>query len=129
MPPPLLLALVLLIFAAPSPWLPASFFVPRRDLLDLNGQIFQDQARALNQVASRDCKMLVVGNPCNTNALIGMANAPDLPRRNWHALTRLDENRAKVRCGSQGQWGLWGHRGVWDGGSGGALFAALCVCC
>lgn len=38
----------------------------------------------------------VVGNPCNTNALIGMANAPDLPRRNWHALTRLDENRAKV---------------------------------
>ena len=72
---------------------------PRRDLLDLNGQIFQDQARALNQVASRDCKMLVVGNPCNTNALIGMANAPDLPRRNWHALTRLDENRAKVRRG------------------------------
>jgi malate dehydrogenase (NADP+) len=50
----------------------------------------------LNEVASRDCKMLVVGNPCNTNALIGMANAPDLPKRNWHALTRLDENRAKV---------------------------------
>lgn len=41
--------------------------------------------------------MQVVGNPCNTNALIGMANAPDLPRRNWHALTRLDENRAKCQ--------------------------------
>lgn len=40
--------------------------------------------------------MLVVGNPCNTNALIGMENSPDLPRKNWHALTRLDENRAKV---------------------------------
>lgn len=65
-------------------------------------QIFQEQAQALNEVASRDCKMLVVGNPCNTNALIGMANAPDLPKRNWHALTRLDENRAKVGAGSLG---------------------------
>jgi malate dehydrogenase (NADP+) len=69
----------------------------RADLLDLNGQIFQAQGRALNEVASRDCKMMVVGNPCNTNALIGMENAPDLPRRNWHALTRLDENRAKCQ--------------------------------
>ncbi|KAL4421594.1 hypothetical protein ABPG75_010885 [Micractinium tetrahymenae] len=69
----------------------------RKDLLDINGQIFQEQARALNEVASRDCKMLVVGNPCNTNALIGLHNAPDLPRRNWHALTRLDENRAKCQ--------------------------------
>eukprot|EP00887_Chlorella_sp_A99_P007820 scaffold20.g7820.t1 len=67
----------------------------RRDLLDINGQVFQEQGRALNAVAKRDCKMLVVGNPCNTNALIGMENAPDLDRRNWHALTRLDENRAK----------------------------------
>jgi len=69
----------------------------RSELLDLNGQIFQEQGRALNAVAARDCKMLVVGNPCNTNALIGMENAPDLPRRNWHALTRLDENRAKCQ--------------------------------
>ncbi|EFN59784.1 hypothetical protein CHLNCDRAFT_29326 [Chlorella variabilis] len=69
----------------------------RKDLLDINGQIFAEQGRALNDVASRDCKMLVVGNPCNTNALIGMANAPDLPKRNWHALTRLDENRAKCQ--------------------------------
>ncbi|RMZ54020.1 hypothetical protein APUTEX25_002597 [Auxenochlorella protothecoides] len=69
----------------------------RRDLLDLNGQIYKEQGQALNEVASRNCKMLVVGNPCNTNALIGLENAPDLPRRNWHALTRLDENRAKCQ--------------------------------
>lgn len=71
----------------------------RADLLDINGQIFQEQGRALNAVASRDCKMMVVGNPCNTNALIGMENAPDIPRKNWHALTRLDENRAKCQLG------------------------------
>jgi len=69
----------------------------RADLLDLNGQIFKEQGQALNEVADRDCKMLVVGNPCNTNALIGMENAPNLPRKNWHALTRLDENRAKCQ--------------------------------
>jgi malate dehydrogenase (NADP+) len=45
----------------------------------------------------------VVGNPCNTNALIGLANAPDLPKRNWHALTRLDENRAKVCAAADGR--------------------------
>src|SRR6476661_7573127 len=69
----------------------------RSDLLDLNGQIFKAQGEALNEVASRDCRMMVVGNPCNTNALIGMENAPNLPRQNWHALTRLDENRAKCQ--------------------------------
>jgi len=71
----------------------------RADLLDINGQIFQEQGKALNAVASRNCKMMVVGNPCNTNALIGMENAPDIPRKNWHALTRLDENRAKCQLG------------------------------
>lgn len=69
----------------------------RSELLDINGQIYREQGQALNEVASRDCKMLVVGNPCNTNALIGMENSPDLPRKNWHALTRLDENRAKCQ--------------------------------
>lgn len=47
------------------------------------------QGKAINDVASRDCKILVVGNPCNTNALIAMENAPNIPRKNWHALTRL----------------------------------------
>ncbi|GAB4822519.1 hypothetical protein N2152v2_009565 [Parachlorella kessleri] len=69
----------------------------RSALLDINGQIFQAQGRALNDVASSDCKVLVVGNPCNTNALIAMENAPKIPRRNFHALTRLDENRAKCQ--------------------------------
>jgi len=69
----------------------------RADLLDQNGRIFVDQGKALNDVASKDCKVMVVGNPCNTNALIAMENAPSIPRKNFHALTRLDENRAKCQ--------------------------------
>eukprot|EP00850_Spirogloea_muscicola_P013480 SM000091S24638 [mRNA] locus=s91:529889:533576:- [translate_table: standard] len=69
----------------------------RADLLDQNGQIFAAQGKALNAVASRDVKVMVVGNPCNTNALICSRNAPDLDPRNFHALTRLDENRAKCQ--------------------------------
>lgn len=49
------------------------------------------------QVAKKTCKVMVVGNPCNTNALIAAANAPSIPRQNFHALTRLDENRAKFQ--------------------------------
>jgi malate/lactate dehydrogenase len=55
------------------------------------------QGKALNEVASKNCKVMVVGNPCNTNALIAMENAPSIPRKNFHALTRLDENRAKCQ--------------------------------
>ncbi|MEW5298814.1 MAG: hypothetical protein WDW38_000445 [Sanguina aurantia] len=69
----------------------------RADLLNLNGEIFQAQGKALNEVASRNCKVMVVGNPCNTNAMIAMENAPNIPRRNFHGLTRLDENRAKCQ--------------------------------
>ncbi|WIA28674.1 hypothetical protein OEZ86_011210 [Tetradesmus obliquus] len=69
----------------------------RADLLDQNGRIFVDQGRALNEAAGRNCKVMVVGNPCNTNALIAMENAPNIPRKNFHALTRLDENRAKCQ--------------------------------
>lgn len=65
----------------------------RGDLLNENGKIFIGQGKALNAVASRDVKVLVVGNPCNTNCLIAMENAPDLPRENFHAMTRLDQNR------------------------------------
>jgi len=66
----------------------------RADLLSENGKIFGPQGRALNAVASRDVKVLVVGNPANTNALIAQANAPDLPAANFTAMTRLDHNRA-----------------------------------
>uniref|UniRef100_A0A0A8YKP3 Malate dehydrogenase n=1 Tax=Arundo donax TaxID=35708 RepID=A0A0A8YKP3_ARUDO len=69
----------------------------RAALLDINGQIFAEQGRALNAVASRDVKVIIVGNPCNTNALISLKNAPDLPAKYFHALTRLDENRAKCQ--------------------------------
>eukprot|EP00882_Tetradesmus_deserticola_P019745 GHRQ01021279.1.p1 GENE.GHRQ01021279.1~~GHRQ01021279.1.p1 ORF type:complete len:315 (+),score=120.98 GHRQ01021279.1:64-1008(+) len=69
----------------------------RADLLDQNGRIFVDQGKALDASASKNCKVLVVGNPCNTNALIAMENAPSIPRKNFHALTRLDENRAKCQ--------------------------------
>ena len=66
----------------------------RKDLLMDNARIFIDQGKALNQVASKDAKVLVVGNPCNTNCWITMKCAPDLNPRNFHALTRLDQNRA-----------------------------------
>ncbi|CAM6097537.1 unnamed protein product [Calypogeia fissa] len=69
----------------------------RADLLDINGKIFAEQAKALNEVASPNVKVLVVGNPCNTNALIALKNAPRIPSKNFHALTRLDENRAKCQ--------------------------------
>ncbi|BFI06637.1 malate dehydrogenase (NADP+) [Marchantia polymorpha subsp. ruderalis] len=69
----------------------------RADLLDINGQIFAEQGKALNEVASPNVKVMVVGNPCNTNALIALKNAPRIPAKNFHALTRLDENRAKCQ--------------------------------
>lgn len=66
----------------------------RKDLLEANGAIFTVQGRALNDAAKRDVKVLVVGNPANTNALIAMSNAPDLPAKSFSAMTRLDHNRA-----------------------------------
>jgi malate dehydrogenase len=69
----------------------------RNDLIKENGPIFTGQGRAINDHASGDCRVVVVGNPCNTNALIAMHNAPDLPRQNFFAMTRLDENRAKAQ--------------------------------
>ena len=66
----------------------------RKDLLSANAQIFTAQGKALNAVASRAVKVLVVGNPANTNAWIAMKSAPDLPRKNFTAMLRLDHNRA-----------------------------------
>jgi len=66
----------------------------RAELLAVNGAIFTAQGKALNAVASRNVKVLVVGNPANTNAYIAMKSAPDLPRRNFTAMLRLDHNRA-----------------------------------
>jgi malate dehydrogenase len=66
----------------------------RSDLLEANGAIFTAQGKALNEVAAEDIRIGVTGNPANTNALIAMSNAPDIPRERFSALTRLDHNRA-----------------------------------
>jgi malate dehydrogenase len=73
---------------------PRSKGMERSDLLEANGQIFKPQGEALNAGAADDVKILVVGNPANTNALIAMINAPDIPSERFTAMTRLDENRA-----------------------------------
>ena len=73
---------------------PRSKGMERADLLEANGQIFKPQGEALNAGAADDVKILVVGNPANTNALIAMSNAPDIPGERFTAMTRLDENRA-----------------------------------
>ncbi|MEW5888312.1 MAG: malate dehydrogenase [Pseudomonadota bacterium] len=73
---------------------PRSKGMERKDLLEANGAIFTTQGRALNEVADRNVKVLVVGNPANTNAYIAMKSAPDLPKQNFTAMLRLDHNRA-----------------------------------
>lgn len=73
---------------------PRSKGMERKDLLEANAQIFTVQGKALDEVASRNVKVLVVGNPANTNAYIAMKSAPNLPRENFTAMLRLDHNRA-----------------------------------
>jgi len=73
---------------------PRSKGMERKDLLEANGAIFTVQGRALDRVASRDVRVLVVGNPANTNAYIAMKSAPNLPKKNFTAMLRLDHNRA-----------------------------------
>ena len=74
--------------------MPRKAGMERAELLAINGAIFTAQGKALNAVASRKVKVLVVGNPANTNAYIAMKSAPDLPRKNFTAMLRLDHNRA-----------------------------------
>lgn len=78
----------------------------RGDLLQDNGKIFMQQGRALNASADKDVKVLLVGNPCNTNCLIAMANAPNIPRKNFHAMMRLDQNRAKAQLAMKARVGV-----------------------
>ena len=91
---------------------PRTADMERKDLLMANARIFSVQGRALNAAADRDVKVLVVGNPANTNALIARTNAPGLDPRNFTAMTRLDHNRAKaqlaLKCGAH----VSGVRGV-----------------
>lgn len=89
----------------------------RNDLLLKNGGIFTVQGKALNDNAASDVRILVVGNPCNTNALIAMRNAPDIPRDRFFAMTRLDQNRAMTqlaqkagtRVGDVTNLAIWGN--------------------
>ena len=89
----------------------------RKDLLAINGKIFTGQGQALQKNAARDVRILVVGNPCNTNCLIARHNAPDIPPERWFAMTRLDENRAKaqlarkagVGIGAVSNLAVWGN--------------------
>ena len=73
----------------------------RADLLEANGGIFKPQGEAINAHAASDVKVLVVGNPANTNALIAMSHAPDVPRERFSAMMRLDHNRAKGQLAAQ----------------------------
>ena len=92
----------------------------RKDLLGINGKIFVEQGRALAESAASDLRVLVVGNPCNTNCLIAMNNAKQVPSDRWFAMTRLDENRAKTQLAlkSNSHWrhvsnmAIWGNHSI-----------------
>ena len=77
--------------------IPRKAGMERKELLGVNGKIFVGQGQALQRNAAADVRVLVVGNPCNTNCLIAMNNAKEIPRDRWFAMTRLDENRARAQ--------------------------------
>ncbi len=93
-------------------WVVAIGSVPRKadmersDLLKINGGIFTQQGRAINENAADDVRVFVVGNPCNTNCLIAMHNAPDVPRDRFYAMTLLDENRARTQLAQKARMGV-----------------------
>ena len=76
---------------------PRSKGMERNDLLNINGGIFTSQGKAIEANAASNVRILVIGNPCNTNCLIAMNNAPSIPKDRWFAMTMLDENRAKAQ--------------------------------
>ena len=78
----------------------------RADLLNVNGGIFGPTGRAINEAAADGVRVIVVGNPCNTNCLIAMHHAPRVPRENWFAMTRLDQNRAKSQLAKKAGAGV-----------------------
>jgi malate dehydrogenase len=78
----------------------------RKDLLGINGKIFIGQGQAIEKNAASDVRVLVVGNPCNTNCLIAMNNANEIPRDRWFAMTRLDENRARAQLAHKAGVGI-----------------------
>jgi malate dehydrogenase len=97
--------------------IPRKAGMERKDLLGINGKIFIGQGQAIEKNAAADVRVLVVGNPCNTNCLIAMNNARGIPSDRWFAMTRLDENRARaqlaqkagVGIGSVTNMTIWGN--------------------
>ena len=97
--------------------MPRKAGMKRADLIQANGPIFTDQGRAINDGAADDVRVCVVANPCNTNCLIAMANAPDVPNERFTAMTRLDQNRAKSQLAQRAgvpvrqvdRMGIWGN--------------------
>jgi malate dehydrogenase len=97
--------------------IPRKAGMERGDLLTINGGIFGPQGQAIAANAAQDVRVLVVGNPCNTNCLIARSNAPEIPSDRWFAMTRLDENRAKsqlaqkagVPVASVSNLAIWGN--------------------
>ena len=97
--------------------IPRKAGMERKDLLGINGKIFIGQGQAIQKNAASDVRVLVVGNPCNTNCLIAMNNAPKIPRDRFFAMTRLDENRAKSQLAKKAdadvtavtQMAIWGN--------------------
>ncbi len=80
---------------------PRKAAMERKELLGINGKIFTGQGQAIAKHAASDVRVLVVGNPCNTNCLIAMNNAREVPADRWFAMTRLDENRAKAQLAAK----------------------------
>jgi malate dehydrogenase len=97
--------------------IPRKAGMERKDLLGINGKIFIGQGQAIRKNAAADVRVLVVGNPCNTNCLIAMNNAKEIPSDRWFAMTRLDENRARAQLahkasaeiGSVTNMTIWGN--------------------
>src|SRR5215467_8977110 len=86
--------------------IPRKAGMERKDLLGINGKIFIGQGQAIQKNAAADVRVLVVGNPCNTNCLIAMNNAKEIPRDHWFAMTRLDENRARAQLAHKAGMGI-----------------------
>jgi malate dehydrogenase len=95
--------------------MPRKAGMERKDLLGANGKIFGPQGQAIQKNAASDIRVLVVGNPCNTNCFIAMNNAPAVPRDRWHAMTMLDQNRAKTQLAKKASADITAitHLAIW----------------
>ncbi len=92
--------------------IPRKAGMERGDLLSVNGGIFQPQGRAIAENAASDVRVLVVGNPCNTNCLIARSHAPEVPADRWFAMTRLDQNRAETQIAKKVGTGVAGVKNL-----------------